>query len=93
MALDDAWLGVTRDSAGLSWIRLSSPDGRTVAMWADATFEAWQVCTGDGIPRIERRGVAAEPMTCVADAFRTGEHLVHIAPGDTSTVTWGLQLL
>lgn len=93
VALDDAWLDVTRDADGLSWIRLAAPDGRTAALWADGTFDAWQVCTGDGIPRIDRRGVAAEPMTCIADAFRTGDLLVRLAPGASHRVTWGLRLL
>lgn len=92
VALDDAWVGITRDAEGLSWIRLGRADGRTVAMWADGTFTAWQVCTGDGIPRIDRRGVAAEPMTCVADAFRTGTDLVRLEPGASHHVTWGLRL-
>lgn len=91
--LDDAWVGVTRDADGLSWIRLGRPDGRTVAMWADDSFVAWQVCTGDGIPRLDRRGVAAEPMTCVADAFRTGTDLVRLEPGASHRVAWGLRLL
>nr|WP_210728513.1 aldose 1-epimerase family protein [Cellulomonas septica] len=91
--LDDAWVGLTRDDAGLSWIHLGRPDGRTVAMWADDSFVAWQVCTGDGIPRLDRRGVAAEPMTCVADAFRTGTDLVRLEPGASHRVAWGLRLL
>ena len=91
--LDDAWIDVVRDADGLSWIRLGCPDGRTVAMWADAATMAWQVCTGDTVAQIARRGVAAEPMTCIADAFRTGNDLVHLAPGASHTITWGLALL
>ena len=91
--LDDAWIDVVRDADGLSWIRLGCPDGRTVAMWADGATRAWQVCTGDTVAQIARRGVAAEPMTCIADAFRTGNDLVHLAPGATHTITWGLALL
>lgn len=91
--LDDAWVDVVRDADGLSWIRLGRPDGRTVAMWADAATRAWQVCTGDTVVQIARRGVAAEPMTCIADAFRTGTDLVHLAPGAGHTITWGLALL
>ncbi|WP_456789771.1 aldose 1-epimerase family protein [Cellulomonas sp. P5_C5] len=91
--LDDAWTEVVRDADGLSWIRLGCPDGRTVALWADAATQAWQVCTGDTVAQIARRGVAAEPMTCVADAFRTGADLVHLAPGASHTITWGLSLL
>ncbi|WP_449385525.1 aldose 1-epimerase family protein [Cellulomonas soli] len=93
IALDDAWVDVTRDGDGLSWIVLASPDGRAAALWSDASMDTWQVCTGDGIPRIERRGVAAEPMSCVADAFRTGDRLVHLAPAATHEVTWGLALV
>lgn len=92
IALDDAWLVPTRDEAGLSWARLGSPDGRTVAMWADESFPAWQVCTGDGIEGIQRRGVAVEPMTCIADAFRTGDLLVELAPGASHDSRWGLRL-
>ncbi|MET0789105.1 MAG: aldose 1-epimerase family protein [Cellulomonas sp.] len=91
--LDDAWIDVIRDADGLSWIRLGRPDGRTVALWADGATQAWQVCTGDTVAHIARRGVAAEPMTCIADAFRTGSDLVHLEPGASHTITWGLTLL
>ncbi len=91
--LDDAWLGMLRDAEGLSWIRLAGPDGRTAALWADGTLDTWQVCTGDGIPGIDRGGVAAEPMTCIADAFRTGDRLVRLGAGETHEVRWGLTLL
>ncbi|MBO0925112.1 aldose 1-epimerase family protein [Cellulomonas sp. zg-ZUI199] len=92
VTLDDAWLEVTPDADGLTWATLTGADGRTVAVWADATLPAWQVCTGDGIPGIERRGVAVEPMTCIADAFRTGDLLVELAPGATHEVRWGMSL-
>ena len=91
--LDDAWTDLARDADGLSWVRLGRPDGRTVAMWADGATRAWQVCTGDAVALIKRRGVAAEPMTCIADAFRTGNDLVELAPGASHVLTWGLALL
>lgn len=93
LVLDDAFVDVPRDDAGLAWIVLASPDGHASAVWMDSSMDTWQVCTGDGIDRIERRGVAAEPMSCIADAFRTGDRLVRLAPGATTTVTWGLTLL
>lgn len=93
VTLDDAFVDVTRDADGLSWIVLGSPDGRASAAWMDSSMDTWQVCTGDGIARIERRGVAAEPMSCIADAFRTGDRVLRLAPGTTTTVTWGLTLL
>lgn len=92
VALDDAFVDVTRDADGLSWIVLTGADGRGAALWMDGSMDTWQVCTGNGIPRIARRGVAAEPMSCIADAFRTGERLVRLAPGATHEVAWGMTL-
>ncbi|WP_246036913.1 aldose 1-epimerase family protein [Cellulomonas telluris] len=93
VVLDDAWLEPIRDADGLSWIRLTGSDGRTVAMWADETLPAWQVCTGDGLEGIERGGVAAEPMTCIADAFRTCDLLVELEPGTAHEARWGVGLV
>lgn len=93
IALDDAWVQPVRDEDGLTWVRFGGTDGRTVAMWADAGFQAWQVCTGDFVAAIKRRGVAVEPMTCIADAFRTGENLIQLAPGESRELAWGLQLV
>ena len=93
VVLDDAFVDVIRDADGLSWIQLAAPDGRTAAAWMDRSMDAWQVCTGDGIPHLLRRGVAAEPMSCIADAFRSGQRLIHLASHTSHTVTWGLTLL
>ena len=92
IALDDAWVGMLRDADGLSWVLLAAPDGHTAALWSDDSMDTWQVCSGDGIEGIERRGVAAEPMSCIADAFRTGDRLVRLEPGATHEVRWGLAL-
>lgn len=93
--LDDAFVGVTRDAEGLSWIRLTGTDGHTAAVWMDESLDAWQACTGDHIGALDyrRRGLAAEPMSCVADAFNTGDRLVRLEPGETASVRWGLSLL
>ena len=93
--LDDAYLDVVRDSDQLSWAMLAAPDGRTAAVWMDESMDAWQVCTGDHISAVDyrRTGLAAEPMSCIADAFRTGERLVRLAPGQSHEVTWGATLL
>ncbi|NCT91396.1 aldose 1-epimerase family protein [Cellulomonas sp. APG4] len=93
--LDDAFVDVLRDADGLSWARLTGADGRTAAIWMDGSMDTWQVCTGDHISAVDyrRTGVAAEPMSCIADAFRTGDRLVHLAPGAEHTVRWGATLL
>ncbi|GGC11842.1 aldose 1-epimerase family protein [Cellulomonas carbonis] len=93
--LDDAFVDVLRDEDGLSWIRLTGGDGRTAAVWMDESMDTWQACTGDhlGVVEWRRTGLAAEPQSCVADAFRTGDRLVRLAPGESHEVTWGAALL
>lgn len=93
--LDDAFVDVLRDEQGLSWARLTGADGRTAAVWMDGSMDTWQVCSGDHIGALDyqRTGLAAEPMSCVADAFRTGDRLVHLAAGRTHAVTWGATLI
>ncbi len=46
--------------------------------------------TGDGRPDVNRRSLAVEPMTCPPHAFRTGESVIVIQPGDSVESTWGL---
>lgn len=93
--LDDAYLDIIRDADGLSWARLTGSDGRTAAVWMDESMDCWQVCSGDHIDPVHyrRTGMAAEPMSCIADAFRTGDRLVVLEPGASHTVTWGATLL
>nr|WP_277813353.1 hypothetical protein [Cellulosimicrobium sp. MM] len=81
--LDDAYVDVLRDEDGLSWIRLTAPDGRTAAVWMDGSMDTWQVCTGDHVGDVafRRTGVAAEPMSCVADAFRRASASSGSSPG------------
>lgn len=92
--LDDGFAGAARDADGRSWVRLASPDGRTAAAWSRAPLDFWQVCTGDfpELGPLQRAGVAAEPMSCPANAFASGDHLVRLRPGRRWTVSWGLCL-
>lgn len=53
------------------------PSGFVVRMISDAPWA--QVYTGE---RIERSGVAVEPMTCPPDAFSSGEDVIQLAPGE-----------
>jgi aldose 1-epimerase len=90
--LDDAWIDATADESGRSWGRLACPDGRTVSVWMEAPLDCWQVCTGDHVDAMPRAGLALEPMTCVADAFNTGAHLITLEPGASCAVRWGIQV-
>jgi aldose 1-epimerase len=93
--LDDAFVDPIRDPAGRSWARLTRGDGSTVAIWMDGAAKAWQVCTGDHVspPSARRKGIAIEPMSCIADAFRTGDDLVTLKPGESHTLAWGMALV
>ncbi|WP_062382831.1 aldose 1-epimerase family protein [Demequina iriomotensis] len=93
VAFDDAWVDVIPDAEGRSWARLGWADGSTVEIWADGEAKAWQICTGDQVAGVRRAGVAIEPMSCIADAFRTGEDLVTLEPGAEHTLVWGMRLV
>lgn len=88
--LDDAYVQVPE---GRSWVRMVDPDGVQVACWQEEGLRCWQLCTGDGMPgERARAGLAAEPLSCTADAFRTGNRLTRLEPGATHTATYGLTL-
>jgi aldose 1-epimerase len=61
-----------------------------VAVWADASWPYVQVFTGD-LPEVGRRGLAVEPMTCPPQAFRTGEGVLHLEPGERFRGEWGIE--
>ncbi|MGN6796886.1 MAG: aldose 1-epimerase family protein [Gaiellaceae bacterium] len=61
--------------------------GRRV--WFDDAYRYVQLFTGDH-PAVGRKGVAVEPMTCPPNAFRTGEGLVVLQPGEVFHGRWGI---
>jgi aldose 1-epimerase len=48
------------------------------------------VFTGD-LPDVRRQGLAVEPMTCPPQAFRTGEDVIRLAPGESWSGEWGIE--
>lgn len=86
-ALDCAYT----DLDGPAEVRLSSPDHQVV-IWGDESFRWWQLYTGDTLPpERRRRSIAVEPMTCPADAFRSGTDLIVLAPGVPWRAEWGIR--
>jgi aldose 1-epimerase len=59
-------------------------------VWFDERFPYVQLFTGDH-PDVERRGLAVEPMTCPPNAFRSGEGVVELQPGETFRGRWGIR--
>lgn len=91
--LDDPFTGLGRDADGMTWARLSCPDGRQVQLWADAAYGYLEVFTSDTLPGARRRaGVAVEPMTAPPNAFASGEALIRLAPGQSAEASWGVRL-
>ena len=64
--------------------------GRGLTLWLDEAYGYLQLFTGDPLPDVARRSLAVEPMTCPPNAFRTGESLIRLEPGDSFTSSWGL---
>jgi aldose 1-epimerase len=59
-------------------------------VWADESWPWLQVFTGD-LPDVRRRGLAVEPMTCPPQAFRTGEDVIRLEPGERWSGEWGIE--
>ncbi len=90
--LDHALTGLARDGQGRAWARLAGGT-RQVALWADESYPWLQVFTGDTLDASHRRrALAVEPMTCPPNAFVSGTDLIMLAPGDSVTSRWGLQV-
>ena len=59
-------------------------------LWASESYPYVMVYTGDDRPDVRRRSMAVEPMTCPPQAFRSGEAVITLDPGDSVTAQWGL---
>ena len=95
---DHAFTDLDRDSAGRATTVVRDPaSGHAVALWVDRSYPWLMVYTADDDPTATRRSVAVEPMTAQADAFRSGEDLVTLAPAgdpdDEFSASWGIEAL
>jgi aldose 1-epimerase len=91
LVIDHCFTDLARDDDGRAWVRLTGPHGRGAAVWMGAAYTHLQLFTGDVLPAPHRRrGLAVEPMTCPPDAFGTGDSVIRLEPGESTTGTWGL---
>ena len=92
MRLDNAFTGLDRDEDGLARVELRDPEaGSRVVLWVDESHPYLMLYSGDTLPAARRRrGLAVEPMTCPPNAFRSGEGLIRLAPGESFTSRWGI---
>jgi aldose 1-epimerase len=90
--LDNPFTDLQRDEDGLARVELRSPDnGARLSLWLDESYPYLQLFTGDPLPSVSRRSLAVEPMTCAPNAFRTGEGVLVLEPGESTTSAWGIQ--
>ena len=74
-------------------MRLTGPDEHSVELWLDDGYPFVELYTADTLrPERRRRGLAVEPMTCPPNAFQTGDSVIRLEPGATTTATWGVRL-
>lgn len=79
--------GVQRDDAERFRGEIAIAD---VTVWGDEHWKWVQLYTGDTRPDVARRAVAVEPMTAQKEAFRTGEDVLRLEPGDVFDARWGI---
>lgn len=91
LVLDHAFTDLVRQPDGKAHVTLTWADGHRTTLWAGPRIAVIQVFTGDTLdPERRRRAIAIEPMTAPANAFRTGDRLIILDPGEAVTVTWGV---
>ena len=89
--LDHCFTDLERGDDGLARVTLSSPEhGASTTLWADDAYPYLMLYTGDDRPDVSRRSLAVEPMTCPPQAFRSGEAVITLEPGDSVAAGWGL---
>ena len=89
--LDNAFTDLDRDGDGRARVELHDPGtGNAVTLWVDGAYPYLMVFTGDPLPDVNRRSLAVEPMTCPPNALRTGESLIRLEPGESTTSVWGI---
>jgi aldose 1-epimerase len=94
LRIDYAFTDLTRDGDERTWVRLDAPDGMTAQLWVDPSYPIIELFTADNLSNgRRRRGLGVEPMTCPPDAFRTGERVIRLDPGQTVSSEWGAQLV
>ncbi len=90
--LDHTFTDLDRDDDGLARVELRHPDGEAaLSLWLDESYRYLELFTGDSQPSVNRRSLAVEPMTCPPNAFRSGEGLLVLDPGESTTAVWGIQ--
>jgi aldose 1-epimerase len=93
LSMDTAFANLVADSDGLVRVHLQVPGGDPrITLWMEPVYKFLMVYTPDAIPdkARRRRSIAIEPMTCAPNAFRSGDGLIVLQPGESSSGSWGI---
>ena len=89
--LDHCFTDLERGGDGLACVGAHDPEtGVTSPLWVDERYPYLMLFTGDTVPDVNRRSLAVEPMTCPPKAFCTGEAVVRLEPGESTSGAWGI---
>jgi len=93
LVLDNAFTDLDRDGDGAASVELWDPaSGAARTLWMDEAYPWVMVFSGDPLPDVARRALAVEPMSCPPNAFRSGQNLVRLSPGESHSATWGISV-
>jgi len=91
ITLDTGFADLIRDQDGRARHSLTAPDGRRVTVWQGPGFDFVQVYTSVNYPG-QKLAVAIEPMTAPVDGLNSGLGIRRLAPGESWTLSWGIEL-
>ena len=93
LRMDTAFANLVPDTDGVVRVHLQAPGGdRRVTLWMEPAYKFLMVYTADAIlDRVRRRrSIAIEPMTGAPNAFRSGDGLIVLRPGQSWSGSWGI---
>jgi len=93
LKIDTAFANLVPESDGAIRVHFQAPGGDPrVTLWMEPVYRFLMVFTADTIPdtKRRRRGIAIEPMTCAPNAFRSGDGLIVLQPGESWGGSWGI---
>jgi aldose 1-epimerase len=89
--LDHCFSDLEPDGDGRARIVLHDPSGRSLVVWMGEGYRYVMVFSADPLPDVARRSIAIEPMTCPPNAFRRGESVIALEPGEAFSAEWGIE--
>ena len=93
LSMDTAFATLVPDSDDLIRVHFQAHGGEpSVTLWMEPIYRFLMVYTPDAISEDSRRrrSLAIEPMTCAPNAFRSGDGLIVLQPGQSTSAAWGI---